>query len=528
MKAEHNLTSSRQDLVDRLLKNLEEGAGIWRQGWISMGAPKSLVTGKRYRGVNNLCLSLSAMDKGYQDNRWVTYNQMEENGWKFKVDENGNSLGKDAGVRVEFFGLLDKTTNKTLDRAKLLSMSESEVDKYIKENVRSVRKSYVVFNAEVVDGVPELKKLDEIETVKDAEDLISFWNEKECKIKYDADGAYYDVKNDIIHVPKKDQFESSYEYYLTLFHEMSHSTGHESRMNRDLSGDEKKYAIEELRAEIASIFLGQEFNVPYSQAGFDNNASYINYWKEVLTDNPHLLFTAIQDADKITEFVVDKKHENDLKKEPYLYAHEEIHAVDGRIYHTYFYISGLGSVEFLNKFPYPDEKLEELVGLLKEQKAKDKNQGLIKEIPYSELKDKSEEIKKELKELYIKPQEVAKKAIVEKKVLKHGAEALPFLEDAQILREGYQDPRFKKLFNGGEIFGKREQDDRALMSRIALVCDNNNYDQMVRIFKASYRYLGDIEDSYYEKMARRSREIVISHKVVVNKEKNKEISNEKE
>ena len=86
------LTPQRKQLVDEILKNLESGTGLWRQGWQVTGAPVSAITGKRYNGVNRLFLTAAMMQKGYSDNRWLTYNQMEEKGWHFKKTCLSNGL----------------------------------------------------------------------------------------------------------------------------------------------------------------------------------------------------------------------------------------------------------------------------------------------------------------------------------------------------------------------------------------------------------------------------------------------------
>ena len=81
------------------MENLEKGNLFWTQGWVSSGAPESAITGKKYRGINNLFPSLIAMSENYGDNRWATFKQMEEKGWTFKKDEEGNSLAK--GNRIK-------------------------------------------------------------------------------------------------------------------------------------------------------------------------------------------------------------------------------------------------------------------------------------------------------------------------------------------------------------------------------------------------------------------------------------------
>lgn len=105
------LSPQRKKIADMLLTNLESGAGIWKQGWRSGGAPENAITGKQYRGVNNLFLLLVSMERGYKDNRWLTFNQMKAREWSFKTDDTGRSLGKNAGVPVEFFDLWDRETH---------------------------------------------------------------------------------------------------------------------------------------------------------------------------------------------------------------------------------------------------------------------------------------------------------------------------------------------------------------------------------------------------------------------------------
>ena len=102
------LTPQRKMLVDMILQNLESGAGLWKKGWRSGGMPENAVTGKKYRGVNNMFLTYVSMLRGYSDNRWLTFNQMKDREWSFKTDGEGKSLGKNAGVSVEFFELWDR------------------------------------------------------------------------------------------------------------------------------------------------------------------------------------------------------------------------------------------------------------------------------------------------------------------------------------------------------------------------------------------------------------------------------------
>ena len=148
------LSPQRKQLADMLVTNLDSG-GLWKQGWRTRGAPENAVTGKKYRGVNNLYLFLVAMERGYSDNRWLTFNQMKARDWSFKTDAEGKSLGKNAGVSVEFFDLWDRDTHEKFDRSVLDGMSADERQAYMDENVYPIRRYYTVFNADLIDGIPE-------------------------------------------------------------------------------------------------------------------------------------------------------------------------------------------------------------------------------------------------------------------------------------------------------------------------------------------------------------------------------------
>ena len=259
------LTPQRKLLVDAVLKNLENGVGLWEQGWAGGGAPVSAITGKQYNGVNRVFLLEATLEKGYSDNRWLTYKQMEDKGWHFKTDAEGKSLGKGAGVAIEYFELRDKETKQPFDRHTLDGMTAEERAEYMDENVYPLRKYYRVFNGDVIEGIPERPKTEHDATGYNprAEALIGFWSDTESPIRYGGSAAYYSPKTDEIHLPQKEDFVDMPEYYSTALHEIGHSTGHEKRLNRNLltDHDSPEYAEEELRAEIASMFLEQDMGV---------------------------------------------------------------------------------------------------------------------------------------------------------------------------------------------------------------------------------------------------------------------------
>lgn len=130
-------------------------------------------------------------------------------------------------------------------------------------------------------------------------------------VKYEEQGsrAFYRLSEDKITLPEINRFETEYDYMATLLHEAGHATGHIDRLWRDLDGSfgSESYAKEELRAEIASAFTAQNLGLSYEQNSFmENHEAYVQSWISVLENNPNELFAAIKDAEKISDYLMEK------------------------------------------------------------------------------------------------------------------------------------------------------------------------------------------------------------------------------
>lgn len=318
-KAYEKLSKSEQMVIDIVLKNLENGSGIWSPGWVSTGLPRNAITGKGYRGSNNIRLFMIGMERGYKDNRWLTFRQMTEKGWSFKLDEEGNSLAKNKGVGIDYYELRDRETKRPFDRSVLDGMTEDEKREYMDENVYALKRSYTVFNADLVEGIPANEETlpGVMESIERVDNFLDGWSEKEAKIVYGGDEAYYSPRLDEIHLPEQKAFRSTAEFYSTALHELGHSTGHEKRLNRQITNSfaSDEYAKEELRAEIGSLFLEQEFGVPTDPEHLRNSSAYVENWYGAIKKDPSIFFSAVTDASKISAYVMGKEKEFSLEKE---------------------------------------------------------------------------------------------------------------------------------------------------------------------------------------------------------------------
>ena len=133
---------------------------------------------------------------------------------------------------------------------------------------------------------------------------------KNMKVIYQEIGneAYYVPSQDLIRLPPKAHFKSDYAYNSIKLHEMCHATGHPSRLNRTLSSRDNmaEYAKEELRAEIGASFLMTDLRIPYAEVNLDNHKAYIQNFINILENDPRELFKAITDADKISNYLLEK------------------------------------------------------------------------------------------------------------------------------------------------------------------------------------------------------------------------------
>ena len=522
--AYEKLTPARKALVDAVMKNLENGVGLWEQGWAGGGAPVSGISGKQYNGINRMFLMAATAERGYLDNRWVTFKQMEDKGWSFKRDEEGRSRGKNAGVSIEYFELRDRETKQPFDRHTLDGMTADERNEYMDENVYPIRKYYRVFNGDVIEGIPERERVEHDPTGRNdrAEALIEHWSETQSPIKYGGSMAYYSSTKDEIHLPEKQDFVNMPEFYSTALHEIGHSTGHEKRLNRNLSGafGSAEYAEEELRAEIASMFLEQDLGVAASEKHIENNSAYIGAWKSKIKEDPNVLFKAIADAERMTKFVMAK--EKEIKKETEPFAEVEETDEYGEPVYKVMMASEHGQTQYaLSGYPFRSrEALMAEFGKMQELPFwKDKQ---FEEVSREELEARSikraeeqnakserlSKIQEEKSDVFVPPSEAAASTTQEKPAAKavdmtgRGIDSLTRMEDRELVERASatkQGAKFSALFNGIAVLGSEEKNERSLMARLAV--HTTDKEKLLRVFRASGQYRDEKPNAYYSKMA---------------------------
>jgi len=290
MKTNSNIA---QEITDSIIQQLENGVAPWVKPWsnVDTSAPHNPASGTYYRGANFFWLTMLSSAGVYgSSNKWLTYKQAQDMGAQV------TSRAKGKGVQVIFY--------KPLTIQGALNPETMQHD----SKVIPMLKTYTVFNADFIDGLP----VDDIEPVP----VNEFQSLEECErfiastgatIKHGGNNAFYAPDSDFIQLPEKTAFNTNADYYSTVLHELSHWTGHKSRLDRDFSKSKRfgdnAYAFEELVAELGSAMLCAHLRID----GKLQHANYLGSWLKVLKADSKAILKASAEAQKILDKLT--KHE---------------------------------------------------------------------------------------------------------------------------------------------------------------------------------------------------------------------------
>ncbi len=304
----------RQEVTDKIVGMLERGVAPWQKPWeaggASFGIPFNPNSDRAYRGGNAIHLMAIGLERGYEDPRWMTYKQASDNGWQVRRGEKG--------TQIEYWEVKsapDKTELSRPDGAG--DGSAGTGNNADTEKSRFVHRVYNVFNAQQIDGIPPHvpRQRSTFEAIQAGEQILS---NSGANISHDqSDRAFYSRSEDSIHLPPKDAFKDAPGYYGTALHELAHWTGHPSRLDRSTLTEsyrfgDTNYAKEELRAELASVFLAAHRGIPHDP---EQHAAYVNSWIGALKRDKNEIFRAAHDASTATDFILALERDKSVAEE---------------------------------------------------------------------------------------------------------------------------------------------------------------------------------------------------------------------
>lgn len=280
-----------QCVTNQILDMLEQGVAPWRSpilGRTSAGHPKNVESGKPYRGVNVFLLAMTAWGHGYESSYWLTFNQAKARGGAVKKGEKSSM--------VVFWKQLDGIDKETGEAIKL-----------------PLLRYYNVFNVVQCEGIkpPDAVPFEAVPfTPQEAAEKIVSGYVGGPTIEHAGSQAFYRSSVDIVRMPEPTRFVSNDEYYSTLLHELSHSTGHSSRLDRKLDTEPKPfgspdYGKEELIAEMSAAFLCGHAGI--TPAVIENQAAYLQGWAKTLKGDKKLVIAAAGAAQKAADWIMGER-----------------------------------------------------------------------------------------------------------------------------------------------------------------------------------------------------------------------------
>jgi len=274
-----------QDITNKIIAYIEENNCLpWSSGrsMIAFAAGKNHITKNQYRGINFVNMSFA---HNFACNEWLTYKQAKALG--------GNIRKGEKSSQVVFYKM-----NKKKELVVNVRTGKLEESFYPMLIVHPV---FNIFQCEGVD-YPELETFDH-DPIKAAEKIVSGYLNKPVIDHHIGNSPCYIPFIDQIKMPEMCVYKTSERYYKTLFHELIHSTGHQDRLNRQLSNDKesKGYSKEELIAELGAAFLCAQAGI--TNDNDDNSAAYIKSWLKALKDDKKFIVQAAQRAQKAVDHI---------------------------------------------------------------------------------------------------------------------------------------------------------------------------------------------------------------------------------
>lgn len=280
-------------ITEKIIIELENGVLPWVQPWQAGHAAGAVSrplrsVGIPYRGINVLMLWLTALERNYDCPIWMTYKQAQELGGQVRKGEKGTLV------------VYASSYNK---------VSKNDEGEDVEEAIRFM-KGYTVFNAEQVDQLPPhfYARVEPIHKtpLERKTHLEQFFAATGAEIRHGGSRAFYRITDDYIQMPELQSFQSIEGYYATAAHELTHWTGHKSRLDRNLIPETavnyfKDKAMEELVAEIGASFLCVDFGIAPEPR--PNQVAYINSWLGALQQDKKAIFRAASHAQRAVDYL---------------------------------------------------------------------------------------------------------------------------------------------------------------------------------------------------------------------------------
>lgn len=298
-------------ITEQIIQALEQDVIPWEKPWRE-DEPRSIATGNTYKGTNRLVLEARRMMEGYSSPFWGTFNQIDGHGGHVNKEETSTRIVFCKVLQRYECSICEETIKDVDDHFDNEHETEPRQDDVEEVKIPLLR-YYNVFNLDQTTLTEEdvsyaTENPDGAENQESCEAIVDGYKDRP-QIVHGKGKAFYNPREDTIGLPDQSRFKDTDEYYFTLFHELTHSTGHEDRLNRDAVSRntffrDYEYGREELVAELGASFLGQEANLE-TRKKIENRAAYVQSWIRTLEEDKQAVIRASSDAQTAVDFILN-------------------------------------------------------------------------------------------------------------------------------------------------------------------------------------------------------------------------------
>ncbi|HEY5769003.1 MAG TPA: zincin-like metallopeptidase domain-containing protein, partial [Terrimicrobium sp.] len=281
-------------ITGRFIEQLKRGTVPWQKPWFGV---QNIVSRKPYRGINALLLGST----DYQSPFWISFRQA--------LDLGGHVKKGEKSTPVIYYKILEKR-----DEAGKVMLREDGTP----ARIPFVRWANV-FNLDQTEGIPAPTITANQGMSPPHERAAAIVeNARLCPIHHAGFAAFYSPTDDVIRIPAPSTFHSQEDYYHTLYHELTHASGHPSRLNREGVTERarigsERYSKDELIGELGAAFLSDEAGI-LDSVRFENLAAYLGSWVQKLENDPRIIVSAASQAQRSGDFITGIEHKESLQE----------------------------------------------------------------------------------------------------------------------------------------------------------------------------------------------------------------------
>ena len=290
-----------EQITGRMIMDIKNGTSVFQRPNNSLNSalPFNIESGHKYAGPSALILLMAKRD----DPRWGTSNQANRNHTAVNKGATGTLIN--FMTQFEYQKVFDEHGEPVLkengkQRTERVKLDEpKQVDAWL-------------FNGEQMRNMPKWEKGPQ--ELSPAERAQLILDNSKPMLEHGGDDLFYDMRSDTIVLPEIEQFANPEQYYAEALHQLAHWTSAPDRLNRPQEGsiDQSVMSREELRTNLASLFLSKELNLPYD---LNDHVGYLNSWSVLMKEEPEELFKAASDAQKIVDHIMAYEQKQELKQE---------------------------------------------------------------------------------------------------------------------------------------------------------------------------------------------------------------------